>query len=186
MQMARYPGRSDTCFNDQRLIKRETPYQMFTSKINKTIILTFTFVPPDSVISHMEDITDRKMAEQKLLLSKKKITGAVHSAHKCRGGVEKHISRELHDSIGQYLTAVKISMENTRQELLEKRDILKAATLLESGLNLLKQTSDEVHRIPMDLRYPFWMIWAFWRPSLDLPGISGDLHEHEGRAGFSD
>ncbi len=141
-----------TCFNDQRLIKRETPYQMFTSKINKTIILTFTFVPPDSVISHMEDITDRKMAEQKLLLSKKQLRALSTQLINVEEVWKKHISRELHDSIGQYLTAVKISMENTRQELLEKRDILKAATLLESGLNLLKQTSDEVHRITMDLR----------------------------------
>ena len=64
----------------------------------------------------------------------------------------KHISRELHDSIGQYLTAIKFSMENTLQQLIEKQDISKAAALLETGVNLLKQTIDEVRRIMMDLR----------------------------------
>jgi signal transduction histidine kinase len=43
-------------------------------------------------------------------------------------------------------------METTHQHLIEKQDISKAVALLETGVNLLKQTIDEVRRIMMDLR----------------------------------
>jgi signal transduction histidine kinase len=43
-------------------------------------------------------------------------------------------------------------MENTILQLNEKQDIAKATGFLDAGINLLKQTIDEVRRIMMDLR----------------------------------
>jgi signal transduction histidine kinase len=140
------------CFNEHILIRRETPYRMFTTNIEKIIVFTFTYMPPDSVISHMEDITERKIAEQKLLKSEKQLRALSAQLMNVEERQRKHISRELHDSIGQYLTAIKFSMENTLQQINEKQDIGKAAALLQTGVNLLKQTIDEVRRIMMDLR----------------------------------
>lgn len=142
----------NTCFNKHHLIKRETPYRMFTREIERIIIFTFTYMPPDSVISHMEDITERKMAQQKLQTSEKQLRALSAQLMNVEERQKKHISRELHDSIGQYLTAIKFSMETTHQHLIEKQDISKAVALLETGVNLLKQTIDEVRRIMMDLR----------------------------------
>ena len=153
-----YENRSDiqadlnTCFNERSLIKRETPYQMFTNKKQKIIVFTFTYMPPDSVISHMEDITERKVAEHKLMQSEKQLRALSAQLMNVEERQRKHIARELHDSIGQYLTAIKFSMENAHQYLDEKQNIPKAATLLETGVSLLKQTIDEVRRIMMDLR----------------------------------
>ena len=125
---------------------------MFTREIEKIIIFTFTYMPPDSVITHMEDITERKMAQQKLQTSEKQLRAMSAQLMNVEERQKKHISRELHDSIGQYLTAIKFSMETTHQHLIEKQDIPKAVALLETGVNLLKQTIDEVRRIMMDLR----------------------------------
>jgi len=142
----------NTCFNDHSLIKRETPYRMFTNEKEKIIAFTFIYMPPDSVISHMEDITERKVAEQKLRKSEKQLRVLSAQLMTVQERQKKHISRELHDSIGQYLTAIKFSMENTILQLNEKQDISKATGLLDAGINLLKQTIDEVRRIMMDLR----------------------------------
>ncbi|PKN18392.1 MAG: hypothetical protein CVU71_12915 [Deltaproteobacteria bacterium HGW-Deltaproteobacteria-6] len=142
----------NTCFNDHGLIKLETPYQMFTNKKQKIIAFTFIYMPPDSVISHMEDITERKVAEQKLRKSEKQLRVLSAQLMTMQERQKKHISRELHDSIGQYLTAIKFSMENTILQLNEKQDIAKATGFLDAGINLLKQTIDEVRRIMMDLR----------------------------------
>lgn len=142
----------NNCFNDHGLIKLETPYQMFTNKKQKIIVFTFIYMPPDSVISHMEDITERKVAEQKLRKSEKQLRVLSAQLMTMQERQKKHISRELHDSIGQYLTAIKFSMENTILQLNEKHDISKATGFLEAGINLLKQTIDEVRRIMMDLR----------------------------------
>jgi signal transduction histidine kinase len=100
----------------------------------------------------MEDITERKVAQQKLQKSEKQLRVLSAQLMNVEERQRKHISRELHDSIGQYLTAIKFSMENTLQQLIEKQDISKAATLLAAGVDLLKQTIDEVRRIMMDLR----------------------------------
>lgn len=142
----------NTCFNDHSLIKRETPYLMFTNEKQKIIVFTFIYMPPDSVISHMEDITERKVAEQKLRKSEKQLRVLSAQLMTVQERQKKHISRELHDSIGQYLTAIKFSMENTILQLNEKQDISKATGFLDAGVNLLKQTIDEVRRIMMDLR----------------------------------
>ena len=142
----------NTCFNDHGLIKRETPYQMFTNKKQKIIVFTFIYMPPDSVISHMEDITERKVAEQKLRKSEKQLRMLSAQLMTVQERQKKHISRELHDSIGQYLTAIKFSMENTLFQLNERQDTSKAVGFLEAGVNLLRQTIDEVRRIMMDLR----------------------------------
>ncbi len=140
------------CFKEHVIIKRETPYRMFTRQTEKIVVLTFVYMPPDSVISHMEDITERKVAEMKLLKSEKQLRALSAQLISVEERQRKHISRELHDSIGQYLTAIKFSMENTLQQLIEKQDIAGAAKLLETGKNLLKQTIEEVRRIMMDLR----------------------------------
>ncbi|PKN69422.1 MAG: hypothetical protein CVU54_10360 [Deltaproteobacteria bacterium HGW-Deltaproteobacteria-12] len=142
----------NTCFKEHYLIKQETPYRMFTRQTEKIIIFTFTYMPPDSVITHMEDITERKMAQQKLQTSEKQLHALSAQLINVEERQRKHISRELHDSIGQYLTAIKFSMETTYQHLIGKQDISKAVVLLETGVNLLKQTIDEVRRIMMDLR----------------------------------
>jgi len=142
----------NTCFNKHYQIRRETPYRMFTREIEKIIIFTFTYMPPDSVISHMEDITERKIAQQRLQTSEKQLRALSAQLMNVEERQKKHISRELHDSIGQYLTAIKFSLETTHQHLIEKQDISKAVALLETSTNLLKQTIDEVRRIMMDLR----------------------------------
>jgi len=140
------------CFNEHIIIKRETPYRMFTKQTEKIIVFTFVYMPPDSVISHMEDITERKVAELKLLKSERQLRALSAQLINVEERQKKRIARELHDSIGQYLTAIKFSMENTLQQLVEKQDIAKSTLLLESGKNLLKQTIEEVRRIMMDLR----------------------------------
>lgn len=46
---------------------------MFTKQTEKIIVFTFVYMPPDSVISHMEDITERKVAELKLTKSERQL-----------------------------------------------------------------------------------------------------------------
>lgn len=176
----------NTCFNEHSLIKRETHYQMFTNEQQKIIIFTFIYMPPDSVISHMEDITERKVAEKKLRKSEKQQRVLSAQLMTMQERQRKHISRELHDSIGQYLTAIKFSMENTILQLNEKNDILKATGFLDAGINLLKQTIDEVRRIMMDL--PTVHSGRFGHSGdyfVVLQGTTGGLHQHERIAGYS-
>ena len=53
----------ERCYRDRTIIRRKTLYRMFTIKEERIIELTYAFVPPNMVIMHMEDVTERDAAE---------------------------------------------------------------------------------------------------------------------------
>jgi signal transduction histidine kinase len=139
------------CFAEQSTLKEETPYRMFTKGDQKVIAFTFTYVPPDLVLSHMEDITGRKSAEEKIRRSEKQLRTLSTRLLTTAENERRHIARELHDSIGQYLTAIKLNAENTA-DLLARHQPEEAMTHLHAGIPLIRQTIDEIRRMMMDLR----------------------------------
>jgi PAS domain S-box-containing protein len=62
----------------------------------------------------------------------------------------KRVAHELHDGIGQMLTAVKFKVEDTLQQMARSRSRPKQA--LETIVPVIQQTVEEVRRIQMDLR----------------------------------
>lgn len=138
-------------FRIRGVVRRESHYRMFTRGIDKIIDFTFAFVPPDLVLSHMTDNTERRMTERMLLQSERELrqlsTRLLHAGEQER----KRIAAELHDSVGQYLTTLKFNAENTLSQL-QSGNREAAVKLLEAGIPLVKQTLEEVRRIMMDLR----------------------------------
>jgi signal transduction histidine kinase len=62
----------------------------------------------------------------------------------------KRVAHELHDGIGQMLTAVKFKVEDTLQQMAKTKSRSKKA--LETIIPVIQQTVEEVRRIQMDLR----------------------------------
>jgi PAS domain S-box-containing protein len=62
----------------------------------------------------------------------------------------KRVAHELHDGIGQMLTAVKFKVEDTLQQMARSKSKSKEA--LETIVPVIRQTVDEVRKIQMDLR----------------------------------
>jgi PAS domain S-box-containing protein len=54
------------CFSEGITIREETPWQMRTTGEHKHFAVTFAPVPPDLVMHHAEDVTERKQAEEAL------------------------------------------------------------------------------------------------------------------------
>ena len=59
------------CFAKKNTIKREMPYLFSTGEI-KHLSVSYSFVPPDLVSVHTEDITERKLAEKAISNSEEK------------------------------------------------------------------------------------------------------------------
>jgi PAS domain S-box-containing protein len=65
-----YAHRSDIledielCFNKKQTIKREMAYRSFITGITGRFSVSFVHIPPDLVMVHTEDITERKRAEE--------------------------------------------------------------------------------------------------------------------------
>jgi PAS domain S-box-containing protein len=54
------------CLNEKTTIKREMMCQLRSTGESKHLVVTYAFVPPDLVLVHTEDITERKRAEEEL------------------------------------------------------------------------------------------------------------------------
>jgi PAS domain S-box-containing protein len=52
------------CFSEGTTIQGEIPWRMRTTGEDKQLAVTFAYVPPDLVVHHAEDITERKRAEE--------------------------------------------------------------------------------------------------------------------------
>jgi PAS domain S-box-containing protein len=98
----------------------------------------------------LRDVTERVRAEQALEASRKEVQGLAIAASTAREQEKSRIARELHDELGQALTALKIDVSWLRenggkpsQERLDK---------LESMARLLDATVAAARRISADLR----------------------------------
>jgi PAS domain S-box-containing protein len=123
----------------------------------------------------ISDITDRKLVENALEVSESKYRSHekrmeqileayyLDSVRELRSlsaqllcGQEqerKRIASELHDSVGQWLCAIKHGLENLSWLLADNQDGLSQAQLA-TVASMVQETIDEVRRISMDLRPP--------------------------------
>ncbi len=140
-----------TCFTERRIVKRETPYRLFTNRKQKHIAFTYAYVPPDLVLVHLDDITPRKQAEEALLQSRRELRRLSSRLLSAAEQERKRMARDLHDSIGQHLTAIKFNAENILTLIDQGREEM-AARSIKAGIPVIRQTIEEVRRIIMALR----------------------------------
>ncbi|CAB1085561.1 Two-component system sensor histidine kinase [Olavius algarvensis Delta 1 endosymbiont] len=99
----------------------------------------------------VQDMTKRRMAEQALRESDKELRILSNQLLSTEEKERKRIARELHDGIGQALSAIKFSVENSLRELRRSPDHAEFKSL-ETVIPLTQKTIEEVRRIVKDLR----------------------------------
>jgi len=97
------------------------------------------------------DITGRKLAEQAKQQIEEELRILSAQLMTTEERERKRIAGDIHDTIGQALSAIKFSVENSLFTL-SKEDFSAAARSLESIVPLTQQAIEEVRRIVMDLR----------------------------------
>ncbi|MBC8434153.1 MAG: PAS domain S-box protein [Desulfobacterales bacterium] len=97
------------------------------------------------------DINESKRTEEALQKSEKELRILSSQLLSAEEAERKRIARELHDGIGQALSAIKFSVENTLEEL-RKEAVYSKFESLESIIPLTQKTIEEVRRIVRDLR----------------------------------
>ncbi|HZC96061.1 MAG TPA: PAS domain S-box protein, partial [Bradyrhizobium sp.] len=145
-------GEIDGYSMDKRFIRKD-------GKVVDTTISTKCVRRSDGSIDYLvgllQDITERKQAENQLKVSREQLRNLTDRLHHAREEESTRIARELHDELGQALTAIIIDLswleekwfddegDSGRQELLEK---------IRSATKLARSTTNTVRRIATELR----------------------------------
>jgi signal transduction histidine kinase len=99
------------------------------------------------------EIAERERAEEELRSSEKELRFLSSQLLTAQEDERRRISRELHDTIGQSLSAVKFTVENVFQEVGEEGSG-KGVQSLQSAIRMVQGTVEEVRRIQRNLRPP--------------------------------
>jgi len=99
----------------------------------------------------VSDLTKRRKAEDALRESGKELRILSNQLLMAEEKERKRIARELHDGIGQALSAIKFSVENSLRQLGKESDQSELESL-QALIPLSQKTIEEVRRIVKDLR----------------------------------
>jgi len=98
-----------------------------------------------------DEISRRRESETSLLRSQRDLAELSNQLVDAQELERKRIAQDLHDSVGQSLTAIKYSLENA-QVLMERDRPTEAAKLLETGARRVREVLVDVRNISMNLR----------------------------------
>jgi PAS domain S-box-containing protein len=106
---------------------------------------------PVRMLGTVQDITDRKRTEEALQRSERELRLLSSRLLSAQESERKRIARELHDGIGQTLSAIKFSLENTLANL---KDEITAAGRegLERLIPMMQKAIEEVRKTSQGLR----------------------------------
>jgi PAS domain S-box-containing protein len=108
---------------------------------------------PIRMIGTVQDITERKRAEELLQRSQEELRRLSVQLLSVQEEERKRIARELHDGIGQSLSALKFLLEDRLQRM-EKNSPPGDLQSLESMIPMIQNAIEEARRMQSDLRPP--------------------------------
>jgi len=135
-------------------VEREALDQKSGRWIRSAIYPTRKLTPDGSrILFHMvSDITDRKQAEEQLQVSREQLRSLSAHLESVREEERKNMAREIHDELGQILTALKIDLSSLNGGSAEKQQLLLGK--IKSMNELIDMAIETVKRISAELRPP--------------------------------
>jgi PAS domain S-box-containing protein len=115
----------------------------------------------DCILSVVSDITANKEIDEELRVSRQRLEVLSRQLINTQETERRHLARELHDEIGQTLTAIKMSLRRGQRNLDPD-----AQSTLEENVSLVDQAISRVRNLSVSLR----------PPQLDQLGLVAALH----------
>lgn len=103
----------------------------------------------DCVLTLFSDITEAKRANAELTTSRQNLESLSRQLISAQETERRHLARELHDELGQVLTAMKIQLWGIQQSAESV-----TRTKLEESLVMIDRAIDQVRNLSLDLRPP--------------------------------
>jgi signal transduction histidine kinase/ligand-binding sensor domain-containing protein len=109
----------ERCYQSRTTIRTEFKYVYRTIPQVADLTVSFAFVPPDLVLVHTEDVTERKRNELQLRESGEQLRALAVRLQSIREEERTSLSREIHDELGQLMTGLKMDLAWIRRRVLE-------------------------------------------------------------------
>ncbi|QCP50805.1 response regulator [Trinickia violacea] len=106
---------------------------------------------PYRIVGWIMDVTDRKRADEALRSSREELQRLSANIQHIREEEKTRIARELHDDLGQQLTALKMEVMFAEDEL-KRAEAAASSAILQNVYALIDQLVHSVRRIATDLR----------------------------------
>lgn len=97
-----------SCYQQQTVIREECRSCLPTVGGDRFLVVTYVFVPPDLVMVHVEDVTQRKRVEEELRNERRLLGELLDLQERDR----KLIAYEIHDGLAQLLTGALMGLQS--------------------------------------------------------------------------
>lgn len=127
-------------------------YRVWCSDGSERICELYATVLPQNLIVTFDDVTERKWLEDALRDSRDRLRGLAGELERVREEERTNLARELHDEVGQALTALKMDLETMENELHPGQEHFsgRLGSLIEIALDSVQR----VNRMSAELRSP--------------------------------
>jgi signal transduction histidine kinase/sugar lactone lactonase YvrE len=142
------------CFTEHSVLKEEFRAKLTQAKREADVSVTYSYVHPDMVLTHVEDVTERKRSEARIRESREELRALASRLESVREEERTQLSREIHDELGQLMTGLKMDLAWIRKRVIEQRE--ESATAMHDRIqqmnSLLDQSIQTVRKIAGQLR----------------------------------
>jgi signal transduction histidine kinase/ligand-binding sensor domain-containing protein len=142
------------CFAEQSVLREEFRIRLMRVSREADVSITFSFVYPDMVLTHVEDVTERKRSEARIRESREELRALASRLESVREEERTQLSREIHDELGQLMTGLKMDLAWIRKRVPEQRDEISTTMhdRIQQMNSLLDQSIQTVRKIAGQLR----------------------------------
>ena len=166
----------EECFRQQSSIFREMNYHLKTTGENKYLSVKYAFVPPDLIIVHTEDISERIHSKQELIKAKEK----AEESDSLKSAFLANISHEIRTPMNGILgfSALLKEAGHTSSEQMEYIKIIE-----KSGIRMLNIINDivdiskiesgqmELNISEINVNEQLEYIYTFFKPETESKGL---------------
>lgn len=107
---------------------------------------------PSSMVGSCLDVTDFKKTENELRSSKDQLRALAASLHSAREEERLYIAREIHDRLGQGLTAMKMDSFHLKKSIMNKTPKAQLIAIIENFVRIIDNQIENVRNISRELR----------------------------------
>lgn len=112
-------GMIEECYANQSIVRNELVHNGGQEELDTELAVTCSFVYPDMVLTHIEDVTERKHVEARIRESREQLRALASRLETVREEERSQLSREIHDELGQLMTGLKMDLAWIRKRVVE-------------------------------------------------------------------